>query len=182
MVLKQIQDLLHDHDCVIIPDFGGLIAQYASAKIHPVKHTFTPPSKKIAFNEKLKHNDGLLISNLAQHLRVSAPEAQQMVAQFVGNMQSELTQNKRFELQGIGIFRYNAEQKLEFEYLEAENYNAQSFGLPTLVARPVIAEEAAALRAVRQKVTPKPVPAGKRGLSAFARKYGTVAATVLTGG
>jgi cell division protein FtsN len=54
--------------------------------------------------------------------------------------------------------------------------------LPALVARPVIAEEAAALRAVRQKVTPKPVPAGKRGLSAFARKYGTVAATVLTGG
>ncbi|MFC5270099.1 SPOR domain-containing protein [Adhaeribacter terreus] len=182
MVLKQIQDLLHDHDCVIIPDFGGLIAQYASAKIHPVKHTFTPPSKKIAFNEKLQHNDGLLISNLAQHLRVSAPEAQQMVAQFVGNIQSELAQNKRFELQGIGIFRYNAEQKLEFEYLEAENYYAHSFGLPELVARPVIAEEAAALRAVRQKVTPKPVPAGKKGLSAFARKYGTVAATVLTGG
>jgi len=182
MVLKQIQDLLHDHDCVIIPDFGGLIAQYASAKIHPVKHTFLPPSKKIAFNEKLKHNDGLLISNLAQHLRVPMPEAQQMVNQFVGNLQNELAQNKRFELQGIGIFRYNAEQKLEFEYLETENYLSQSFGLPALVARPVIQEEAAALRAVRQKVTPKPVPAGKKGLSAFARKYGTVAATVLTGG
>src|SRR6478735_1409179 len=130
MVLKQIQDLLNDHDCVIIPDFGGLIAQYASAKIHPVKHTFSPPSKKIAFNEKLKNNDGLLISSLAQHLRVTAPEAQQMVSQFVGNIQSELKQNKRIELQGIGVFRYNAEHKIEFEYLEAENYLSHSFGLP----------------------------------------------------
>lgn len=182
MVLKQIQDLLHDHDCVIIPDFGGLIAQYASAKIHPVKHTFSPPSKKIAFNEKLKQSDGLLISSLARHLRIPNPEAQKMVAEFVGNLQQDLTQNKQTELQGIGIFRYNAEQKLEFEYLEADNYLSHSFGLPELVSRPVVAEETAALRAVRQKINEAKQPVGKKGIAARSKKYATVAATVLTGG
>src|SRR5919107_1082436 len=99
MVLKQIQDLLHDHDCVIIPDFGGLIAQYAAAKIHPVKHTFSPPSKKIAFNEKLKQSDGLLTNSLSRHLRIPSQEAQKMVAEFVGNLQQDLAQNKKCELQ-----------------------------------------------------------------------------------
>lgn len=179
MVLKQIQDLLHDHDCVIIPDFGGLIAQYASAKIHPVKHTFTPPSKKIAFNEKLKQSDGLLISSLARHLRIPNPEAQKMVAEFVGNLQQDLSVNKQAELQGIGIFRYNAEHKIEFEYLETENYLSNSFGLPELVSRPIVPEEAAALRAVRQKMAaPQP---GKKGLAARSKRIATVAATVLTG-
>ncbi|KAA9325239.1 HU domain-containing protein [Adhaeribacter soli] len=181
MVLKQIQDLLHDHDCVIIPDFGGLIAQYASSKIHPVKHTFTPPSKKIAFNEKLKHNDGLLISHLAQHLKVPSEQAQQMVNQFVGNMQTNLVKNKRFELQGIGIFRLNAEHKIEFEYLEGENFLADSFGLPELEARPIIPSEATTLRTIRQKAAAsQKAPTGGR-LSRFSRKYATVAGTVLLG-
>src|SRR5688572_13179118 len=182
MVLKQIQDLLHDHDCVIIPDFGGLIAQYASAKIHPVKHTFSPPSKKIAFNEKLKQSDGLLISSLARHLRIPNPEAQKMVAEFVGNLQRDLSKKRQSELQGIGIFRYNAEQKIEFEYLEADNYLSHSFGLPELVSRPIIPEEAAALRAVRQKIKETKQPAEKKGFAARSKKYATVAATVLTGG
>ena len=182
MVLKQIQDLLHDHDCVIIPDFGGLIAQYASSKIHPVKHTFTPPSKKIAFNEKLKSNDGLLISSLAQHLRVTSEHAQQMVAQFVGNMQSDLAKHQRCELQGIGIFRYNAERKIEFEYLESENYLSASFGLPELEARPIIPAETAALRTLREKSKPKQTATGGNRLSRFSRKYATVAGTVLVGG
>ncbi|MCC3160852.1 hypothetical protein LJ737_26680, partial [Hymenobacter sp. 15J16-1T3B] len=30
-----IQHLLRDHDCVIIPDFGGLIADYEPARLHP---------------------------------------------------------------------------------------------------------------------------------------------------
>jgi nucleoid DNA-binding protein len=183
MVLKQIQDLLHDHDCVIIPDFGGLIAQYAPAKIHPVKHTFTPPSKKIAFNEKLKHNDGLLISNLSQHLKVTSDQAQQMVAQFVGSLQSDLAKNQRCELKGIGIFRYNAERKIEFEYLEAEdNYQSHSFGLPELIARPVLPAEPSVLRTVRQETQKAMAVKQKGGFTALSKKYATAAGTVLLGG
>ncbi len=182
MVLKQIQDLLHEHDCVIIPDFGGLIAQYAAAKIHPVKHTFSPPSKKIAFNEKLKHSDGLLISSLARHLRIPNLEAHKMVTEFVGNLQNNLNKNRTYELQGIGIFRYNTEQKIEFEYLEADNFLGNSFGLPELVSRPIIPEEAAALRAVKQKINATKTPTGKKGIAAKSKRLATVAATVITGG
>ena len=54
---KHINELLYNHDCVIVPEFGGFVTNYASAKIHPVQHTFTPPSKNIVFNKNLKNND-----------------------------------------------------------------------------------------------------------------------------
>ncbi|MFD2998940.1 SPOR domain-containing protein [Pontibacter toksunensis] len=146
MVEKHIKSLLYDHDCVIIPDFGGLITRYVSAKINPVKHTFAPPSKKIAFNEKLVLNDGLLISTIAYHNNISKEAAQQLVSDFVHQAKSRLHKENRFELHEIGVFKYSAEQKLEFEYVEGDNLLDASFGLPELVARPVRVEEPAVLR------------------------------------
>ena len=55
-----ICELLYDHDCVIIPGLGGFIANFEPARIIRKQHTIMPPSKKIAFNGKLKNNDGLL--------------------------------------------------------------------------------------------------------------------------
>ncbi|RDC63063.1 HU domain-containing protein [Adhaeribacter pallidiroseus] len=146
MVLEHIQKLLFDHDCVIMPDFGGLITHYEPAKIHPVRHTFSPPAKRVAFNEKLKINDGLLISTLAYDNKLSADEAQRQVTRFVQELQRELNQNRKFDLKGIGIFRLNEESKVVFEYVENENYLSDSFGLPELLAKPVLAAEPVILR------------------------------------
>lgn len=148
MVEKHIKSLLYDHDCVIIPEFGGLITRYVSAKINPVKHAFAPPSKKIAFNEKLVLNDGLLISTIAYHNNISVEEAQQLVASFVHQAKTHLQTDKRYDLSGIGVFRYSPEHKIEFEYVEGDNLLEASFGLPELVARPVRVEEPAVLRAL----------------------------------
>lgn len=148
MVEKHIKSLLYDNDCVIIPDFGGLITRYVSAKINPVRHSFAPPSKKIAFNEKLVLNDGLLISTIAYRNNMPVEEAQQLVASFVYQARSRLQAANRFELNGIGVFSYSPEHKIEFEYTEGDNLLEESFGLPELVARPVRIEEPAVLRAL----------------------------------
>lgn len=146
MVAKHIKTLLYDHDCVIIPEFGGLITRYVPASILPVKHMIVPPSKKIAFNEKLIMNDGLLISTIAYHNNISTTEAHRMVAAFVLNAKQILQTEKKFELSEIGVFRYNAERKLVFEHVEQDNMLEDSFGLPDLIVRPVRSEEATALR------------------------------------
>ena len=146
MVEKHIKSLLYDHDCVIIPDFGGLITRYVSASIHPVRHTIVPPSKKIAFNEKLILNDGLLISTIAYHNNVSAVEAQRMVAEFVLHAKNTLHSEMKFELKEVGMFKYNPERKLVFEHTEQENMLEASFGLPDLIVRPVKSEDSTVLR------------------------------------
>lgn len=147
MMQEHIHSLLFENDCVIIPDFGGLITHYEPARIHPVKHTFAPPSKRIAFNEKLKMNDGLLISTFAYSNRISAEEAQKQVAEFVRQLNEELHTSQRYELKGVGIFRLNAERKLEFDYVPGNNFLPDGFGLPELLAQPIlVADVTAGLR------------------------------------
>jgi hypothetical protein len=181
MVEKHIKSLLYDHDCVIIPEFGGLITRYVSARINPVKHTFAPPSKKIAFNEKLVLNDGLLISTIAYHNNISKEEAMQLVTSFVHKARTSLHQQNRFELRDIGIFRYNQERKLEFEYIEADNLLDASFGLPELTARPVRVEEPAVLRTLikerQQEHANQKQPLRKR----IKRAYNVAAGLALAG-
>ena len=57
-----IAELLEEHDCVIVPDFGGFVANYAPANVNSINHRFDPPYRKISFNKLLVHNDGLLAS------------------------------------------------------------------------------------------------------------------------
>ena len=178
MVLEHIQKLLFDHDCVIIPDFGGLITHYEAAKIHPVRHTFLPPAKRVAFNEKLKLNDGLLISTLAYDKNLTAEAAQHQVTEFVRDLQRDLNQNRRCDLKGVGIFRLNSENKIEFEYIENENYLHDAFGLPELILKPIVAAEPTLLRTLR----PEPQTAGKRGFRNYIRRYYRAAAALMIGG
>ena len=181
MVEKHIKSLLYDHDCVIIPDFGGLITRYVSARINPVKHSFLPPSKKIAFNEKLVLNDGLLISTIAYKNQVSKEEAQKLVADFVRQARATLNQENRFILQDVGVFKYNTERRLEFEYVESDNMLEASFGLPELTARPIRFEEPAVLRTLmkdrQQEQGQKKLPFKKR----LKRAYNVAAGLALTG-
>jgi cell division protein FtsN len=179
MVQSHIKSLLYTYDCVIIPNFGGLITHYTPAKIHPVKHMFSPPSKRIAFNEQLKVNDGLLISTLAQKQQWPMPQAQLAVAEFVLELKNQLHTQHRFELQDVGVFRYNAEHKLVFESLESDNFLESAFGLPELVAKPLAGKETLVLRGNYQD---QPAQAGGKGLNQRLRKLYRIGASLVLGG
>ncbi|MEJ8802433.1 HU domain-containing protein [Pontibacter sp. H249] len=181
MVEKHIKSLLYDHDCVIIPDFGGLITRYVSARINPVKHSFLPPSKKVAFNEKLVMTDGLLVSTIAYKNQVSKEEAQQLVKEFVHRAKATLQQENRFVLQDIGTFKYTTEQKLEFEYVEADNMLDASFGLPELTVRPIRFEEPAVLRTLKKDNQQELIHAKRPFKSRLKRVYNVAAGLALTG-
>ena len=132
-----IRPLLRDHDCVIIPDFGGLVADISPARAQPGRQSLSPPTKLVAFNQALTRNDGLLVDALSQHLSLPIAEARERVRAAVAGLHQELADNNRMELPGIGIFRRAAGRGLAFEYTGTDNLLAASFGLPELAARPV---------------------------------------------
>ncbi|MBJ6117921.1 SPOR domain-containing protein [Pontibacter sp. BT310] len=181
MVAKHIKSLLYEHDCVIIPGFGGLITRYVPAVVHPVKHTITPPSKRVAFNEKLVLTDGLLINTIAYYNGITAVEAQQMVAAFVTQANNQLKTDNRFELSDIGIFRYNAAHRLEFEYKAGDNLLEASFGLPEISARPVRAEESVVLRSLQNKRAQDIPQNGTKFKRRLRRVYSTAAGLIIAG-
>ncbi len=149
-----IRPLLRDHDCVIIPDFGGLVADAVPARVQPNRHALSPPARLLAFNQSLTRNDGLLVDALAQHLGVPTAQAREALRTAVAGLQHDLEATSRTELPGIGIFRRAAGRGLSFEYTGTGIVLPAAYGLPELAARPV---RAAARSGAR--VQPQALPA-----------------------
>jgi hypothetical protein len=132
-----IGDLLCQHDCVIVPGFGGFVASYAPAKIHPVTHTFHPPSKYILFNSKLTRDDGLLIDYICQSKGILYDEAKARLEDTVWKLNNSLEKGERIFLKEVGVFRLDAGERLIFEPDETANFLEDSFGLASFVSPPV---------------------------------------------
>lgn len=125
---KYIKGLLFIYDCVIIPDFGAFVSNYAEAQYLELTHSFYPPKKNIRFNKNLTYNDGLLINTIAKNLKISYLEAEGKVKTEVQNMRLALEANEKVNLTGIGVFEYKNE-KIIFHQETTQNFLAESFGL-----------------------------------------------------
>ena len=156
--------LLRDHDCVIIPDFGGLVAEYAPARVQPGgRHVLHPPTRQVAFNQALTRNDGLLVDALRQHLGLPTDAAREAVRQAVAALHQELTSAQHTELPGIGVFRQLAGRGLQFEYTGTANLLPAAYGLPALTTYPVRATDVRLAREQQAELVPRLRAAG-RGL------------------
>ncbi|MVN75724.1 hypothetical protein GO988_05235 [Hymenobacter sp. HMF4947] len=159
-----LRPLLRDHDCVIIPDFGGLVAEYTPARVQPGgRHLLSPPTRQVAFNQALTRNDGLLVDVLSQHLHLPAAEAREVLRQAVAALHHELQAQHRTELPGIGVFRQLAGRGLQFEYTGTDNLLAAAFGLPELTAHPVRVTDARLAREQQAQLVPR-LRSASRGL------------------
>ena len=124
-----ISELLYRHECVIVPSLGGFITNYRSAQIHPVSHTFLPPSKTIRFNVKLQKSDGLLCNYIADCEGISFEDAQKKVAHFSNQIQNNLTHKKEAQINGVGLLTKESNGLISFEPDQSVNYLLDAFGL-----------------------------------------------------
>lgn len=150
-IFRYIDKLLNLHDYVIIPGFGGFVANYKAASVHPVVHHLSPPSKSLAFNKNLKANDGLLVGYIAQKEKLGMEEAASMVANFVTGCFQKLKGNEVIHFTGVGKLFSDIENNIRFVQDLETNHLIQSFGLPGFDARLVVKktiEPAAAQEAI----------------------------------
>jgi hypothetical protein len=127
-----ISDLLYDHDCVIVPEMGGFIASYSHARINTAQQMVEPPSKKIAFNIFLTHNDGLLAEHIARYENLNFNEALNEIRGYVHNYQEEIDSGKKFVIKEVGVLYADAGRNVQFEPFKNINYLKDSFGLATV--------------------------------------------------
>ena len=133
-----IVQLLHKHDCVIVPEFGGFIANYKQASIDHVQGYVHPPSQEITFNQNLTSNDGLLVNYIVQQEQIPYEEALTTVAQFAESCRSTLASKEILTLPQVGKFYYDIEDRLQFIPDEGTNFLLASFGLPRIQAYPIL--------------------------------------------
>jgi len=132
-----ISELLHQHDCVVLPDLGGFVANYKPAQVHPIRHTFDAPSKGISFNKNLIQNDGLLANYLVQHDNCSYQEACQRIENYVIKIQQELKQGKKVTLQDVGTLLLDPTNNILFTPENSLNFLLSSYGLSSFQKLPI---------------------------------------------
>ncbi|MNJ88883.1 hypothetical protein D3C87_64410 [compost metagenome] len=128
-VEQLIGDLLLQHNCVIVPSFGGFVAQRTSAKIDSVKGVMIPPKKSVLFNKQLINNDGLLIAALSQANSIPYAEAAEEVQAHINEWESRLQMGGRITIDRVGNLFYDQERNLCFEQDRFYNLLLESFGL-----------------------------------------------------
>jgi len=129
---------LYEHDCVIVPGFGGLVANYRSAKLNATTHFIVPPAKHIGFNRNLVRNDGLLANHIAHVLNVSYTDAVTHVEECVADYRKRLEADARIVWDKIGFLFLDKTGNLQFIPDEQENFLLDSFGLQGIQLRPVM--------------------------------------------
>lgn len=129
MLEEAIVDLLLQHNCVVVPSFGGFIAQSSSAVIDVRNGVMLPPRKSVLFNRQLINNDGLLISYLSSAEGMNYADAEISLKNQVTDWQIQLQEGKRVSIDKIGHLYLDAERNISFEQDRFFNLLLQSYGL-----------------------------------------------------
>ena len=129
-ISQYIKEILLLNDCVIIPGFGGFVANYKPATIE--NNQFFPPTKEIAFNNKLISNDGLLVNFISEAEGIDYFNAKQKLDSFVEETMLNLERNRNVYFEGVGYLHYDSRENLQFEPQVKQNLLVESYGLQNL--------------------------------------------------
>ena len=127
-----LKKLLYQYDCVVVPEFGAFLTHYQSAAFTEASGLYLPPRKRVAFNEALRFDDGILANYIMLHEPVTREGAQRHIHLFVNGLLQDVEAVGRFELDGIGTFSRNDEGKLQFDPSLRHNFFGEAYGMSAL--------------------------------------------------
>lgn len=135
---RDLHHLLFEHDCVIVPGWGGFLAQYRSARLDETRQLVHPPSKDVGFNRHLLRNDGLLTDHIAQRDGIGFAAANALIDREVAEWRTQLERMGRVEVPRIGIFYHDVQRNLQFDPDDRANFLKEAFGLRPVAATPAV--------------------------------------------
>ena len=141
MITKYISELLFDHECVVVPEFGAFITKECPATLDYVSHRLTPPSKELAFNGQLLSDDGLLVDYVAKRQNVSRNEASKMVHDFAMRSLAVVEASGVLRLDGMGILSRVTDKDYVFQLDGNLNLLGDAFGLTSFTVQPIYRSE-----------------------------------------
>ena len=124
-----LKKLLYQYDCVVVPELGAFLTHYQPAAFTETNGLYLPPRKRVAFNEALRFDDGILANYIMLHEPLMREGAQRHISLFVNELHQQVETTGRFELDGIGTFTQNDEGRLQFGPSLRHNFFGESYGL-----------------------------------------------------
>ena len=168
---------------MIIPGFGGFVANPINAKVSSDNDQFYPPSRQITFNQNLTRNDGLLADKIAEKNDISYDAAVALIDDYVQSTLKSLSEGNEVDISGVGLFNRDLDGVLRFELNKDANFLRGSFGLTSfhspIIKRDTVERtiEKKIIQAIPKKVTPQTLTAVKERVNIV--KYWPAAAVIL---
>ena len=147
-----IGELLYEYDVVIIPGFGGFVANYKSSHIDHVQGLLHPPSKSLTFNENLVVNDGILTNYIKNNKGEDLPASKALIKDFVAELKAKIDAREIIVFPKVGRLYKDYENKLQF-LPDNQNYNLDVFGLDSVQFYPILRNKETT---VAEAIAPKP--------------------------
>ena len=132
-LLRHIEYLLPEHDCVLVPGLGGFVLQYVPARFSEGRKSIQPPGKQITFNSSLSYNDGLLAQSLMRTLDIDYGKAVAMIEHWVDEIKRSFSEpGDSYAFGELGTFVLSDERSLIFEPPASCLFGISAFGLKKL--------------------------------------------------
>ncbi|MCZ2476954.1 hypothetical protein G9H58_02685 [Aquirufa antheringensis] len=124
-----LEHLLYDHECVIIPQFGGFVVNAQDFQFNAKEGKIYPKRKCVAFNEKLKTDDRFLTTEWAKKQSISQKEASIEITAISKELKSQISTQGYLTIGELGAFTLNSENRLSFSPNPDFNADLSVFGL-----------------------------------------------------
>lgn len=138
---RHIEILLLEHDCVVIPGFGGFITKAEEAKFLEQEWQMMPPYRTVRFNQALQANDGLLVQSYMNIYDASFPAAQKQMQMDIDEMMDQLNLTGEYAMENIGTLRIDIHRNISLESDESGVNTPWFYGLSSFALEPVEAIE-----------------------------------------
>ena len=125
---RTIEQLLHRHECVILPDFGGFIVRESPCNFNASKDVIKPFAKHIFFNPHLVQNDGLLVSAIQKSESLTYNEALEYCKSAIEQIRIEIENNNNKSFGKLGTF-HKGQNSIWFAPNANINLSIESYGL-----------------------------------------------------
>lgn len=126
-LVQHIEYLMIYNDCVVIPGWGALIANYRPSTVKG--SIMECPQRTIAFNGDINHNDGMLANSLMRRHHMSYEQACSFIADNVTTFRRQLNDNAELAFGHMGYFILNDQKILEFVPMTKCESSDEFFGL-----------------------------------------------------
>jgi len=125
---KLVEQLLHRHECVILPDFGGFIVRDSPCNFNANKDLLKPFAKHIFFNPHLIQNDGLLVSEIQKSESLNYNDALDFCKSEIEKLRNEVNQNTQKSFGKLGTF-HKGQSTIWFAPNSNINLSIDNYGL-----------------------------------------------------
>lgn len=130
-----LQELISTEEMVCLPDLGGFITKQVSAHFDSATHIFTPPTKQIAFNERLTDDGGKLVKHLIKRENLTFEQASEKITHFIKEIKSQLEATNEYKLDDLGTFYFSTDNIVTFKTDSFSYSDSENFGLPQLLIK-----------------------------------------------